>query len=476
MKDLIKLVVLLFTTATFAQAGHLMAGVGSVNTSMGGAATAQPIDISGAIQWNPATISTFDSKILNVDVGLFFASPELSSYLPTGMMWPADAFGPGSPASPPVSGVTLDDKGVSPMPALAMVWGNPDSKVTYAFGVSGFGVDFAQETNLPMDAMGNPNPNWDPNNSNPITYPQMMNGFGHIKSNYMLMQVGFTVAYELSDKFSIGFTPNFNYASLEIAPNPTTAPDLPADFGGGGRGYPEADAASTTGIGGQIGVFFDSGNGFKLGASYKTKQTLGDLKFDNTYLDGSNAPENKFDMDFPAILSFGLGYSNDTFDLAVDYRMVDYENTDGFAESGWVIADEGMMAGYPTGAVKGFGWKNMNIISAGLQYKGIDKLPLRVGYTYSSNPIDEELAFFSVSAPAIIENAFQFGLGYEISDNFTLNGVYHHGSSGDKTEGEMLNPMMISEANPYGAMPGTKVGYEMSTDLIMLGISYTFKK
>ena len=104
MKDLIKLVVLLFTTATFAQAGHLMAGVGSVNTSMGGAATAQPIDISGAIQWNPATISTFDSKILNVDVGLFFASPELSSYLPTGMMWPADAFGPGSPASPPVSG------------------------------------------------------------------------------------------------------------------------------------------------------------------------------------------------------------------------------------------------------------------------------------------------------------------------------------------------------------------------------------
>ena len=479
MRNLIKIVILLFTTATFAQAGHLMAGVGSVNTSMGGAATAQPLDISGAIQWNPATISTFDSTILSLDVGLFFASPELSSYLPEGMMWPADAFGPGSPASPPVSGTTTDDKGVSPMPAIAMVWGKPDSKLTFgasAFGVSGFGVDFAEETNLPMDALGNPNPNWDPNNSNPISYPQTMNGFGHIKSNYMLMQIGFTVAYEISDKFSIGFTPNFNYASLEIAPNPTTAPDLPVEFGGGGKGYPESDVASTTGIGGQIGLFYDSGKGFKLGASYKTKQTLGDLKFENTYLDESSALDNQFDMDFPAILSFGVGYSNETFDLAVDYRFVDYENTDGFAEKGWVIAEEGMMAGFPTGAVKGFGWKNMNIISAGLQYKGINKLPLRVGYTYSSNPIDEELAFFSVSAPAIIENAFQFGLGYEINANFKLNAVYHHGSSGDKTEGEMLNPMMISEANPYGAMTGTKVGYEMSTDLIMIGISYTFKK
>ena len=45
MKNLLRLAVLLFTTATFSQAGHIMQGVGSVNMSMGGAATAQPIDI-----------------------------------------------------------------------------------------------------------------------------------------------------------------------------------------------------------------------------------------------------------------------------------------------------------------------------------------------------------------------------------------------------------------------------------------------
>ena len=111
-----------------------------------------------------------------------------------------------------------------------------------------------------------------------------------------------------------------------------------------------------------------------------------------------------------------------------------------------------------------------------MQYKGIEKLPLRFGYTYSSNPIDEELAFFSTPATAIIANAFQLGFGYEFSDNFTLNGVFHHGSSDGKTEGQVLNPMMASAANPYGAIPGSKVGYEMTTDMIMLGISYTFNK
>jgi long-chain fatty acid transport protein len=120
--------------------------------------------------------------------------------------------------------------------------------------------------------------------------------------------------------------------------------------------------------------------------------------------------------------------------------------------------------------------KNMNIISAGLQYKGIQKLPLRVGYTYSSNPIDSELAFFSIPATAIIKNAFEFGTSYPISDNFKLNGVFHYGTSGDKTEGQILNPGNIQNNPPYGAITGSKVGYEMTTSMVMLGLTYTFSK
>ena len=450
-KILVQFCLSLFAVAAFGQAGTVMQGVGAVNMSMGGAATAMPLDISGALQWNPAAISSFDKTIIKLDIGLFFSSPELSSSIPADMMFPG---------SPPVSGTTLDDRGISPMPALGMVWGKEDSKHTFGasvFGISGFGVTFPQETNLPMDAQGNPNPNWDPNNSNPISYPQNMNGFGLIESDYMLLQVGFTYAYEISDKLSIGLEPTFNYATLMLKPNSTSSPSL--------AGYPNTDKTTTTGFGGQIGVYYNSGNGFKAGAAYKTEQVFGDLEFENTYLDGSTSTNN-FKMNYPAIISVGLGYSLETFDIAVDYRFVDYKNTDGFGESGWT----------QTASVAGFGWENINIISAGIQYKGIEKLPIRVGYTYSSNPITEELAFFSVSAPAVVNNAFQLGLSFIAGENLSIDAMYHHGSS-DETTGSLLSPLAIDPVNnPLGALPGTSVSYKMATDLIMVGASYTFNQ
>ncbi|EAR01836.1 OmpP1/FadL family transporter [Maribacter sp. HTCC2170] len=459
-KTILNLSFLFFATTVLAQSGHIMQGVGAVNMSMGGAATAQPLDISGAMQWNPAALSVFDSKSIKLDVGLFFSSPELSSSLPPNMLWQPGDFGPGAPGSPAVNGTTMDDRGMSPMPALAMVWGKEGSKHTFgasAFGISGFGVTFPQEANLPMDTSGNPNPNWNPTDSNPINWPQSLNGFGHIESDYMLLQVGLSYAYELSDKFSFGIQPNINYAALELAPNPTANPTM--------AGYPTADKASAIGFGAQFGLFYDSGLGLKLGASYKTAQKFGEFEFDNTYLDNSTA-KNNFQMDYPAILSLGFGYSAGDVDLALDFRRVDYENTEGFSETGWT----------PTASVAGFGWKNISILSAGLQYKGINKLPLRFGYTYSSNPIPEEVTFFNIPATAIIKNAYQFGLSYEVNNTWKLDAVYHYGDSNGATEGKILNPMMTSPNNPLGAVPGSSVSYEMTTSMIMVGIGYTFNQ
>jgi len=430
-----KLFALLFSTIFYAQTGHIMQGVGAVNMSMGGAATAQPLDISGALQWNPATISAFDSKIIKLDIGLFFSSPTLYSTVPE-----FDAFG--QPTGNFFSGVTEDDRGTSIMPALAMVWGKEDSKHTFgvsAFGISGFGVTFPESM------------------TNPINAPQEFGGFGHIESDYVLLQVGGTWAYELTNQISIGLEPTINYSTLKVSPNPTASPTA--------AGYPSTDKATAIGFGGQVGVFYDSGSGIKLGVSYKTKQSFGDFEFENTYLDGSKG-DNKFRMDYPAILSLGIGYSTEKLDLALDFRRVDYENAEGFDKTGWT----------PTASVAGFGWKNMSIVSAGLQFKGINKLPLRVGYTYSSNPIDESVTFFNIPATAIIKHAYQFGFSYQINDSFNLDAVYHYGESDGKTSGQLLNPMFASPNNPFGAIPGSEVSYDMTTSMVMFGLSYTFNK
>jgi long-chain fatty acid transport protein len=431
MKKLSYILTLLFVPMILlAQTGHILQGIGAFNMSMGGAATGQPLDINGALHWNPAGISAFTSNTFSVNAGFFLSSPELSSSVPT----PNGTF----------SGTTKDDRGMSVMPALAMVWAKPDGKHSFglsAFGISGFGVTFPE------------------NMSNPINMPQSMGGFGRIESDYQLLQVGLTYAYEINEKLSVGIAPTFNYAMLELAPNPLSSPSPQ-------KGYPVSDKASAPGFGAQAGIFYNSGSGFKLGLSYKTQQYFSEFKFNNTYLDGTAAPEVSFTMNYPSIFSAGLGYSKKQFDIALDYRMVNYSSTEGFEAKGWT----------QTASVQGFGWENISVVSAGIQYKGIEKLPIRLGYTYSSNPISSELAFFSTPATAVIKNAFQAGLSYHINNKFRLDAAYHHGTSSGSTSGPLLNPMMVTPVNPYGAIPGTEVSYNMTTDLFLIGFQYSFGK
>lgn len=425
----------LLTTSAFSQAGHVMQGIGSVNMSMGGASTAQPLDISGALQWNPAAIAAFKENAVKLDMGIFFSAPELSSSVPE--------FGAnGQPTGKVISGTTKDDRGISVMPALSAIWAREGSKHTFgisAFGVSGFGVTFPE------------------NMSNPINMPQNYGGLGHIESDYMLLQTAFSYSYKLSSNLSFGIQPTFNLAQLELAPNPTANPTQ--------AGYPVTDRASATGYGAQFGLFLDTHSGFKAGISYKTTQHFADFEFEDTYLDRTTST-NSFNMDYPAIASVGLGYSLELIDIALDYRHVNYENTDGFSESGWT----------QTASVAGFGWKNISIISAGLQYKGLQNLPIRVGYTYSSNPIDSDMAFFNIPATAIIKNAFQLGLSYKGSEAFIFDVVCHHGTSAGSTNGPVMNPNFISQSSPNGAIPGSDISYNMTTDLIMAGFTYHFNR
>lgn len=210
---ILRLFALLFATSMMAQTGHVMQGIGARNLSMGGAATGNALDISGAIHWNPAAISAFDNNQLKIDIGLFFSAPELSSTVPE--------FVNGMPTGNFISGTTKDDRGISVMPNIAYTWGKEGSKSRYAvsaFGISGFGVTFPE------------------NVTNPVNAPQAFGGFGRIESDYALLQMAFTWSYQLSDKLAIGLAPTLDYATLELIPNPTANPTM--------AGYPSSDKTS----------------------------------------------------------------------------------------------------------------------------------------------------------------------------------------------------------------------------------------
>ena len=83
MKRFIILLPIIGSLTVYAQVGHLLQGIGAKNFSMGGAATAQPLDISGALHWNPASISAFNQKEFSFNIGAFMSSPELYSSVTT---------------------------------------------------------------------------------------------------------------------------------------------------------------------------------------------------------------------------------------------------------------------------------------------------------------------------------------------------------------------------------------------------------
>lgn len=443
MKNLLITIFVCTAFALQAQTGHVLQGAGAVNFSMGGAATAMPADVLGALQWNPASITAFDRNAAALSVAYFTAAPEVYAAAP-------------NEQGGITSGTTEDELGASPLPTLGAVFGKEDSPLAIgvsAFGISGFGVDYPETTVFT-----------DPNNINPLLVSQQQGGFGHLNSEYQLMQVGLTAAYEVTEGLSLGIAPTFNYSSLLIQPVPIAAPSQTL-------GYPVGEKASALGFGFQAGVFYQTEMGLNFGLSYKSTQWFQDFEIEGKYLDGSAAPVTNFNMDYPSIISAGVAYTSEVFDVALDYRLINYENTDGFEKTGWAIGENG----FPTGAVAGFGWDNVNVIALGVQLKFIEQVPIRLGYTYSSNPINEDNAFFSAAAPAVIGNAVQAGFSYKINDSFDISLTYHRGLTSE-VSGQLMNPFFITAENPLGKIPQSEIKSSMHTDVVLLGVSYAFGK
>ena len=171
----------------------MMTGVGPINRSMGGAATAAPLDTLGALYWNPATITALPNS---TDFGLELLLPHSS----LGSSVKAGALGPGVP---PINllGNTQSSAGVFPLPAFGVVYRPQDSMLTYGLGVlsvGGFSTNFPGST------------------TNPVLTPPPPNGLGlgPIFTQYQLMQVIPTVSMQVTEALSLGFSPIVDLESL----------------------------------------------------------------------------------------------------------------------------------------------------------------------------------------------------------------------------------------------------------------------
>lgn len=212
--------------------GHFLHAVGAIDSAMGGAGTAAPLDAVGMIFNNVGAATDIPGFRLDFSFELFHADKTISSTLGG------------------VSGSTDSDSKITPIPAFGLSYTPQASRVTYfigTLGILGFGVDYGQDS------------------SNPILRPQIANGvntggFGHLFSNYQLLKIVPGAAFRVTNDLSLGFAPNIDYATLGIEPMPAATPDCTPT---GVCAYPSASN--------QVGAF---GAGFQAGAHYRLTDWL----------------------------------------------------------------------------------------------------------------------------------------------------------------------------------------------------------
>lgn len=438
------LVIALLAAPSWAQTGHVLNGVGPIDQGMSGAGMAAPQDALTALHWNPAAVFAVPGKTLDIGIQLMMPTSTLTSSVQAGAFGPA--FGP--PVT--MSGATDSEAGPFPIPAIGFAYAPEGSKWAFgfsAYGVGGFGVDYAQSA------------------TNPILTPQMPQGgmgFGAMESAFMLLQVSPTVAYRLNDQISIGFAPTLNMANLELSVFPATPPQFIDAFGTPGIPqddlplYPDAPATWARGYGFQAGIHAMINEDLSLGISYKSPQSFDEFEYEP---ETAGAPDYTFQMDFPMIVSGALAFTGvEDLLLALDVRYIDYANTTGFDEAGF---DNQF-------AVTGFGWDAITVVAVGAQYMVAEGFDVRAGYAFNNSPISEDVAFFNAPAPALVEQHISAGFSYVISDmvKVSMAGQY---APNVENKGIWKNPMF-----PGGENPATSITNELSTLTLIGGVSLSF--
>ena len=402
-----------------AQFGPMLSATGPVNRSMGGASTAAPLSASGALLWNPATLSGLDGPQLDVGAELLFPHTTLSS-----------SFGP-------FSGTTGNEDSVFALPTIALSYRPEQSPFTLGLGVfavAGFGLDYPGSA----PALG----------GNPILFPQSFGGLGPVFSQYQALQIAPALVYDVNEQLSVSVSPLLDIGMLQLDPSVISTPNANGTY------PPGMHSRSAWGAGFSVGAYYKAGD-WGFGSSYKSPQWFESYSFNTT--DEFGMPRTtEYNLDLPATVSVGTSYKGiDRVLLAADLRYLDFANTNGFGDSGFA----------PDGSLRGVGFESIVAVAMGAQYQLTDATAVRLGYSWNENPIPASQTAANVASPLTIQHVLSAGASYQVTDAFSLSLAYSHGFENSTT-----GPIVL----PGGAIPGTSITSTTSVDMIIFGATVRF--
>ena len=405
--------------------GIISPGAGPINQGMAGASTAAPVDF-GSSYWNPANLSGLDQDEALLSSALIFPSIHFSSAQRAG------AFGG---VFPPTNryGTSRSDGGVGSNLAAGVSWKvRPDSPLTFGlglFGVAGGNVNFAGSNTTPVLGPRRP-PNFF--------------GVGPVYANLAFLEIKPMVSLQATDRLAVGFAPVILNGTGTFSPA-FFAPGLKDHFGV--PTFPSAtNIRPVWGAGFELGLLYNVNESWNIGFSYKSPGWLNRLNYNSNNPDLSHR-QIGLTAGLPAIYSWGVAYKGiDRLLVDVDLRYMDYASTPLFGQS---VRDGGL------------NWSGIFAVATGLQYQLTDRLTVRGGYLYNTNPINSTQTLFNIQAPGIITNTLSLGGSWRLTDQVIASAAWVHG-------------FRNSIEGPIVQIPGTSTRLDAQVDSLVFGLTVQY--
>jgi long-chain fatty acid transport protein len=286
--------------------------------------------------------------------------------------------------------VAESESNVYPIPAIGLSVpignGNQWRFGIAAYGVTGLGVDY-RGTSVDDSTAYGPNA--------PYTAGEY--------TNLQIMKFAPAVAWQPLRDWSFGLAVHIDYASLDLR-------------GGTSPGYA---------FGVQPGAIWKATENLSLGLSYISPQSAEHEKVIPAGFGGGDLK-----LEAPQQLQFGGAYSflDGRLLIEADAKWINWSSADGYDD---------------------FDWNDQWIFGIGGQFEVIDRLFLRAGYNFGSNPVEEHNGwdgaapggvpndivnvqgtgfpryyyetFRIVGFPAIVEQHFTAGVGYAFTEGFRVD-------------------------------------------------------
>ncbi|ACD89140.1 membrane protein involved in aromatic hydrocarbon degradation [Chlorobium limicola DSM 245] len=429
------LAVLSAASTAFATNGMNLEGYGAKSHALGGTSTAYDTGNSGVTN-NPATLGLREEGSSEIGIGIRGLHPDVNLGF---------------------NGVTTtESKGDSYyMPSLSYM--RKDGKITWGFAVlaqGGMGTEYGENSSLFSYGM-------------PMSKQGMVPLSGQdIRSEVGVGRLMFPVAYNLTENTVIGASLDFLWASMDLRMDMDGAHfgDM-AMQGIGGKvsgsmfgtlggmigssvrdiDYVRYDFSNDNaflgeaigyGTGFKVGITHRFGKFLTVGGSYHSQTRISDLETSKAVLSfaGKDAMNNSFtrsvngtikvrDFEWPATFAAGVAlYPSERWMITADIKHIDWSSVmEKFSTS--FTADNslsnGPFAGQTLDVEMLQNWKDQTVISVGVQYRATDRLALRTGASFASNPVPD--MYLNPMFPAITENHYTAGFGYRLSDRSSVS-------------------------------------------------------